>query len=135
MDKSNQVHPPLDTADAVLRLCERGRLEAELLQRYHLEKMATVVEGWMERFEAVALQSATRWVSLTDVQRVKGWSDSWLRDRARELEPKGLARKRGGQWQFRRDAVRRIPVSPRMERAEIDSADPEEISDLLVGLQ
>lgn len=124
----------VDAAEAILDLCERGREEAEVLRRNHDERGARIVENWMERIEAVVRETSSEWIPLPDVQRVTGWSDAWLRERAEEYAEESRARKRAGIWHFRRDVVREIPVKPGVSQA-IEESDPEEVSRMLADLE
>lgn len=118
--------------EAVEQLAARYRAEAEVLRRWGAEDRAAVIERIADEVEETVHQWTPEWYTLAQVQAVRGWSKSTLRDRAAEyaertgLGGQPLARKdEGGRWLLHLEALEEIRPSADRAAEEIDLSDPD----------
>jgi len=110
--------------EAVLELAALWEDEAAVLRKRHADERAELLEQLAEEVRDVVASRMSPWVSLADVQERTGWCAHTLREKAKELKPRGLARKIGGSWHFERDAASRI-----LPKRPAEPVRPEEWSD------
>lgn len=111
--------------ESVERRADLYRQEASVLRRRGAISRAELLEGVAEELEELAHDHAPDWWTLSEVQAVRGWSERWLRERAREFANRGgpghpLARKdNSGRWEFHTLALEEIPTSPSHDVEEV----------------
>lgn len=111
----------VSTGEKVLELTELHRKEAQIYERRGMEDSAKLLRSVADEYESLVRGALPDWITLDQAQQAKGWSDRWWRDRCRELEADGLARKRSGRWEIHRSALPGIPRKPgRHEEIEIE---------------
>lgn len=121
----------LTTAEAALKLARGYHAFCDALEPYNPETARTI-RRVAERFEEVVNQSAPEWILLSQLEVTRGWSRGTLRERAREFEPEGRARKNeSGRWEIRRDAALEIPAKSTHQREEIPIGDLEAAAERL----
>lgn len=123
--------PALTVSEEVREMAELCRDEASTVEKYH-PRTAEVIRRVTERFERVVQGRGPEWIPLGDLERTKGWSRKWLREKARELAETGKARK-DPYWEIRADAAREIPVKADHERGEIPMGDLEDTAERLAA--
>ena len=114
----------MTAGEAVLELASLWEDEAAVLRKRRADERAELLEQLAEEVRDVVAARMSPWVSLTDVQERTGWCAHTLRDKAKELKPRGLARKVGGVWHFEREAAARI-----VPKREPEPVKPEEWAD------
>ena len=103
----------MTAGEAVLELASIWEDEAAVLRKRHADERAELLEQLAEEVRDVVAARMSPWISLTEVQERTGWCAHTLREKAKELKPRGLARKIGGAWHFDRDTASRIlPKKP-----------------------
>lgn len=121
----------LTVTEAIREMVELHREEARTVRAYNPDT-ARVILRVVDRFEAVVDRQGPEWVPLSDLERLRGWSRRWLRDRAAELAASGKARK-APHWEIRADAAAEIPPKRGHERPEITLDDIEAAAERLAG--
>lgn len=116
--------------EAVEQLAARYRAEAEVLRRWGADDRAAVIERIANEVEETVHQYTPEWYTLDQVQMVRGWSRSTLRNRAAEYAEKTgvggqpLARKgESGRWLFHLEALEQMRPSSDRAAEEIDLTD------------
>jgi len=98
----------MTAGEAVLELAQLWESEAEVLRKRHTDERAEMLEQLAEEVREVVAARMSPWAPLAQVQDRTGWGAETLRDKAKELHPRGLARKISGSWHFERGAASRI---------------------------
>lgn len=117
-----------------LELAAAWEDEAGIIERSHSDSPAArTLRRCASSLRQLASDLAPDEVPLTAIRDRTGWSESWLLQRAHELEAEGKARKRGGSWMVDRAAALAIPIK-RGHRVQLVGDDMDELSDRILAV-
>lgn len=125
--------PKLTPAEAGLEACDAYQQLADQLDDLDPDT-ARVIRRVTEDIASVIKPRLPEWMRLDEVKRHTGWSLRTLRDRARELEADGLARK-SPHWEIHRKAIgRELEVREDHDTDLIDMSDIRGTAERLANL-